>query len=296
MTRGVLSWAASALLHAAALGLLFVAAPDPQRDHRSRPPVRVRLVPPAEPPPPPKPEPEPEPPPQAEAPPEPPPVVEAPPQAEPPPQPPDDPPPRRARKRPRKTPTKPLRARKVDRDPQPAAEAAAPAPAAKTPPAFAIDMEATIPAGGVAVPAADGARDILADAGADRPPDPTARERKRRRAPLRGAGDGDGDDPVAVTEVTRMPRLLRDLTDDEQRAGYPPEALRKGVELDVRLDLLIGANGRVEAARSSPNLGYGFGPAARALATRHLRFRPALQGDRPVAVWIQFTIRFRIQR
>ncbi len=161
--------------------------------------------------------------------------------------------------------------------PAPAPQAAPPAPRR-----FAVSMSATAPGGGVAVPVTAG---------------PTA----ARGDPTLPAGAPVGDNtpfaqappPADVTEVERAPRLLRQPSALELRALYPEAARRDGVEGDVRLELLVGERGEVAEARVLQPAGHGFDEVA-PQAARAIRFEPAQRGGRPVAVRIQWTLKFRL--
>lgn len=198
----------------------------------------------------------------------------------PPPAPRPPPPPRAAEPRP-----EPKLARVVERPraPVPAAAPQAPAPAAPPPPRrFAVALSATAPGGGVAVPVTSG---------------PTA----ARGDPTLPASAPVGDNaphamappPADVTEVERAPRLLRQPTSLELRALYPEAARREGIEGDVRLELLVDERGEVAEARLLQRAGHGFDEVAPD-AARRIRFEPAQRGGRPVAVRIQWTLKFRL--
>lgn len=164
--------------------------------------------------------------------------------------------------------------------------AAAPTPAAPPapgpPPAprrFAVSMGATAP-GGVAVPVTTGPTAARGDPGAP------------ASAP---AGDNTAfaTAPADVTEVDRAPRLLRQPSDLELRGLYPEAARRERLEADVRLELLVTADGAVAEVRVVEPAGHGFDEVA-VRAARQIAFRPAERGGRSVAVRIPWTLRFRI--
>jgi protein TonB len=179
-----------------------------------------------------------------------------------------------------------LRAKKVKKltpEPEPPAEA----PPVQEPPKpiprkFAVTLGATISTGGIAVPTQEGGANLLADASA-------AGARNSDEEP---AESGEVV-PAKVTEVTSMPRVLRKPTNEELQKSYPEEARRMGLEGDVRLELLISEKGRVIRTRVLRSAGHGFDEAARKLV-KLFRFRPAAQGDKPVAVWIPWTYKFRL--
>jgi protein TonB len=143
-------------------------------------------------------------------------------------------------------------------------------------------MSATAPGGGVAVPVTAGPTAARGD-----PTLPSA-------API---GDNTGfaraPPPVDVTEVERAPQLLRQPTAQDLRALYPEAARRDGVEGDVRLELTVGDSGAVTEVRVLGRAGHGFDEVAPE-AARRILFRPAERGGRPVAVKIQWTLKFRL--
>jgi protein TonB len=174
--------------------------------------------------------------------------------------------------------------------PPPPAPAAAPPQAAPPPPQaappqprrFAVAMSATAPGGGVAVPVTAGPTAARGD-----PTLPTS-------APV---GDNTAFaqrlPPADVTEVERAPRLVRQPSALDLRALYPEAARREGIEGDVRLELLVGERGEVAEVRVLQPAGHGFDEVAPA-AARRIVFEPAQRGGRPVAVRIQWTLKFRL--
>jgi TonB family protein len=100
--------------------------------------------------------------------------------------------------------------------------------------------------------------------------------------------------PADVTEVERAPRALRQPSSAEIRALYPEAAREAQLEGDVRVDLLVSERGAVAEVRVRSGGANGFGEAAARVA-RLLAFEPATRGGRPVAVWIPWTIKFRLE-
>jgi len=79
------------------------------------------------------------------------------------------------------------------------------------------------------------------------------------------------------------------------RPIYPPIARAAGIEGTVKLKVLIDEKGRVRdvvVVEGVPNTGLD---EAAMRAIRHTRFKPAQQRDRPVAVWIEIPINFRLK-
>ncbi len=93
-------------------------------------------------------------------------------------------------------------------------------------------------------------------------------------------------------QLNELPAVLnRDALDI--RRFYPPLALKKEVEGDVVLRLLIDSDGSIARVEIISDPGEGLGPAA-ARAVRELRFRPGKVNGEAVATTIPFTIRFVI--
>ncbi len=276
-------------VHGAIVAVLFAVDPPKRKPEPRREPVRIRLIDRraleklplvAEVKPPEKPR-TPETPKLIEVPraPEPPPVVEKPP--------PDDKPKPRERKTAKKAEPKPP-------PPPPAPPAPAPTPA-PAPRRFAVSMEATVSGPGVAVPtaAAGSGTGVVGDPSS---PGGAGVNRGGWRPGMQGGRAEPADDPAApveATEVTRQPRRLRQPSEADMRALYPRAARENGLEANVQLRLLVGVGGNVEKVKVVAAVGNGFDEAAERLA-RKLEFEPALRGDKPVAMWIPWTIKFRL--
>jgi protein TonB len=141
-------------------------------------------------------------------------------------------------------------------------------------------MDAVVPggAGGVEVPTTTEGRTAARG-------DPTL-------PPSAPVGDNAAP-PADVTEVERAPRALRQPSTAEIMALYPQAAREEQLEADVRVDLLVSERGTVVDVRIRSGGGNGFGEAAGRVA-RLLAFEPAIRGGGPVAVWIPWTIKFRL--
>jgi TonB family protein len=105
---------------------------------------------------------------------------------------------------------------------------------------------------------------------------------------LLAAVPAKGAEPAEVV-LTRPPAVVQPATPE-----YPPEAKARGLSAEVLLELDVGANGEVLAARvASPAApaGSGFDEAALE-AARRLRFSPAEIDGEPAAVTIEYRYRF----
>jgi TonB family protein len=78
------------------------------------------------------------------------------------------------------------------------------------------------------------------------------------------------------------------------RALYPDAARRAGIEGDVRLELVVSAEGEVLEVRVVRPAGNGFDEVAERLV-RRFRFRPATSAGRPVPARIPWTYKFRLE-
>jgi TonB family protein len=77
------------------------------------------------------------------------------------------------------------------------------------------------------------------------------------------------------------------------RYSYPAAARGQGLDIDVRLDLLVDERGKVIEAvvREGDASGLGFNETALA-AARRLTFQPATRGDEPVKMWTEMIFEF----
>ena len=87
----------------------------------------------------------------------------------------------------------------------------------------------------------------------------------------------------------RRPALLR----QKSAAVYPAAAWAKGVEGDVNLKLLVGADGTVSDVQVVSSSGVIDLDQAAVTAARAYLFEPALQNDRPIPQWVTVVVTFR---
>jgi periplasmic protein TonB len=91
------------------------------------------------------------------------------------------------------------------------------------------------------------------------------------------------------------PRLLNrgEITRLMERQ-YPPVLRERGVQGTVVFQVLVGTDGRVAEARTLRSAHPAFeAPAERVL--RRMRFEPATSRARPVPVWVELPVTFRLQ-
>src|SRR6266849_6628684 len=84
------------------------------------------------------------------------------------------------------------------------------------------------------------------------------------------------------------PRLL-----ERVEARYPEEARLSGLTGTVVVRIVVGTDGRVISAEVVQGAGHGFDEAALE-AARKLRFEPATREGRPVAVQLDYEVRFEL--
>ncbi len=75
---------------------------------------------------------------------------------------------------------------------------------------------------------------------------------------------------------------------------YPEIGRKAGVEGVVRLGLLLDTTGYVIDVKVTKSLNPAFDEAA-VKAARTCRFTPAKQRDRPVKIWLAYTVRFKLK-
>jgi len=168
---------------------------------------------------------------------------------------------------------------------KPPADEPPPPPDAPPPPVFfGIVPGATEGAGSVEVPMGDS---LTVDPAVTT--DDASKLGKARPAEGESGGKGtaapataapDPDKPVSPAEVTRWPKLKREV-----RAPYPAEAKELGVEGIVVLKIHVGADGSVKDVKVVTGLGHGLDEAA-VKAVKEFLFDPAMKGDKPVSTII----------
>ena len=93
---------------------------------------------------------------------------------------------------------------------------------------------------------------------------------------------GEGDVNVPARLVARSPLV------------YTPAARQAGIEIDLPVEIVVDATGRVVAARALGHAGFGLDEAA-LRAIRAYRFSPAIRGGRPVPVRMRWPVQFRLR-
>lgn len=119
----------------------------------------------------------------------------------------------------------------------------------------------------------------------------SARATVGRASPVRLDSLPTISEPVEVTGITQSPTLIDDL-----RPDYPVGLRRAGVQGFVRVEYVVGLDGRMDPRSlrvlSSTHPAFVL---ATLQALRKARFRPAQREGRLVAVTVQQSIRFTMQ-
>jgi periplasmic protein TonB len=104
-----------------------------------------------------------------------------------------------------------------------------------------------------------------------------------------GSTSGTGSSGPIPAAAAEVPARLR--------SGAPPAytaaALSAGVEANVLLEIVVADNGAVSSARPLQHVGYGLDEVALSSVLAY-RFTPALRAGKPVAVRMQWLMRFQL--
>ena len=103
------------------------------------------------------------------------------------------------------------------------------------------------------------------------------------------ASAAESSSPAALTKLPKQLKFVE--------ATYPPAAASAGIEADVILDLTIDVTGHVDHAAVATSAGPGredFDTAALAAAKEYL-FEPAESQGKPVAVTLNYKVKFRLK-
>ena len=82
------------------------------------------------------------------------------------------------------------------------------------------------------------------------------------------------------------------MQNDQAPFDYPGRAYRERIGGQVRLRIHIAASGSVDSAYVLESSGHAVLDSAALAGARRLRYRPARQGERPVAVWAVLPVRY----
>ena len=120
-------------------------------------------------------------------------------------------------------------------------------------------------------------RDPVTDASSIQVPEPEPVPKTMISATHRGA----------LTEL--LPSYLRNPA-----PAYPMLARERGYEGTIHLDVEVLPSGHCGDLRIAQSSGYAILDDAAASAVRRWRFKPATRGQRPMALWVEIPITFRL--
>ena len=96
---------------------------------------------------------------------------------------------------------------------------------------------------------------------------------------------------IKLVETDRLPECIRSVL-----PHYPDSAKQNGIEGEVWLQVLVDKNGRVAQVnifkKSKTDVGF---ERAALDAAQQWEYRPALSDNKPVAVWIVYTLKFKLK-
>jgi protein TonB len=99
---------------------------------------------------------------------------------------------------------------------------------------------------------------------------------------------------VTATEAT-VGQAARELkTNTRVEPAYPPASRRAGEEGTVRLKVLVDETGRPKDVQVAQTSGFSRLDDAAKQAVRRWRFEAATDGNRPISVWTQVAITFKL--
>jgi protein TonB len=96
-----------------------------------------------------------------------------------------------------------------------------------------------------------------------------------------------GMSEVAEASLTRVKGI---------QVEYPPDALRKGVEGWVELEYVVASDGKVASITVVDSNPSGVFDTAAVRALSRVRYKPVLQGGKPVAVGTKIRIAFKLSK
>ena len=101
------------------------------------------------------------------------------------------------------------------------------------------------------------------------------------------AGAPEEEEILEIWKVEEKPRLIKQVA-----PAFPEAARKAGIQGSVFVKVLVGTDGKVMQA--SVVKGHQIFPRAALEAARSFVFKPALQNDRPVKVWVTIPLEFRL--
>ncbi|MCP4566642.1 MAG: energy transducer TonB [FCB group bacterium] len=104
-------------------------------------------------------------------------------------------------------------------------------------------------------------------------------------------GEGDSKYPAMddFVAVERMPELIHQVEPE-----YPAKAKKQGIEGTVIIKSLIDKEGNTVKAIVAKSSGTASLDDAAQKAAMNYRYKPALQNEQPVAIWVAFSVNFTL--
>jgi len=99
---------------------------------------------------------------------------------------------------------------------------------------------------------------------------------------------------VAATEATVGQAAQELKTNSRVEPTYPPASRRAGEEGTVRLKVLVDESGRPKDVQIAQTSGFARLDEAAKQAVRRWRFQAAMDAGRPISVWTQVAITFKL--
>jgi len=111
-----------------------------------------------------------------------------------------------------------------------------------------------------------------------------------------GSGQSGCEETALPSPEDFVPYQTPPMPVNEIKPQYPRLALEGGFSAVVYMQIFVGSDGQVKKAQAvkCTRPGIGFEEAAQAAAYKSV-YRPAIQSDHPVGVWIGYIVRFKIE-
>lgn len=127
-------------------------------------------------------------------------------------------------------------------------------------------------------------------------PPPTQRPAPAAVAPALVASAPPPSGPQPLSSLSRRPELRGECPPGNLRELYTAEALRRGIEGRVVVEVLVLEDGSVGDARVKKGLGFGLDEVAVTALRGSCRFLPAEKDGRAVSTIIRYTFTFILSR
>lgn len=95
--------------------------------------------------------------------------------------------------------------------------------------------------------------------------------------------------------VEKDPVLIGGIGELQKKVVYPDLARRAGIQGRVFVQFIVNEKGEVENPRVTRGIGGGCNEAAVEAIIKHAKFKPGIQGGRPVPVQFSLSLRFQLR-